>query len=92
MLILELFDLGVQELRLFLGLGKGQLMSVIHLLRRLVFGLSFVWVGPFDCLLLTVAVRLVLGLRLELCMSQSLGLRSRYIRSFSIIDVLLFLR
>ena len=92
MLILGLFGLSGQELRLFLGLGKGQLMSVIRLLRRLVFGLSFVWVELFGCLLLTIVVRLVLGLRLELCTSQSLGLRSLCIHSFSTIGVLLFLR
>lgn len=92
MLILGLFGLDVQELHLFLSLGKGQLMSVIHLLRKLVFGLLFVWVEPSDYLLLVIVVLLVLGPRLESCRNQSLGLRSQYIHSFNIIDVLLFLR
>ena len=92
MLILRLFGLGVLGLHLFLGLGRVRLMSVVRLLMRLVFGLLFLWVRQLDYLLLIIVVLLVLDLMLGLCKSRSLGLRSQYIRSFSIIGGLLFLQ
>lgn len=46
-------------------------MSVIHLLMRLVFELSFLWEGQLDCLLPIDVIRQVLNPMLGLYKSQS---------------------
>lgn len=66
-------------------------MSEVHLQMRLVFGLVVLWVRLLGCRLLGGVILQVLGQRLVLYMSQSRGLRSLCIRSFSIIGGLLFL-
>jgi hypothetical protein len=69
----------------------GQLMSVVHLQMRLIFGLVLLLVVQLDCQLQGVGVLRVLVLMLGSCKSRMLGLHSRYIHSFSIIDDLWFL-
>ena len=66
-------------------------MSVVHLQRRLVFGLLFLLAVQLDYRLLIVVIPLALILMLELCRSRSLSPHNLYIRSFSITDVLLLL-
>lgn len=69
----------------------GRLMSVVHLLKRLIFGRLFLLGGSLDCRLLAVEALLVLTPVLGLCKNQNLGLRSRYTHSFSTIGGLSFL-
>ncbi len=75
-------------MRRFLTLVKGRLMSAGRLRMRLVYGLEVLLVRLPDYQLLIDEVHLVLGHWLGLCRSQSIGLHSQYIHSFSIIGVL----
>lgn len=88
LLSLDLDGLGLRQ---FLILVREQLMSVRRLRMRLIYGLGVLWVGLLDYQLLTGGVHLVLGHWLGLYRSQSIGLRNRCTRSFSIIGVLWFL-
>lgn len=75
-------------MRRFLVLVKGQLMSAGRLRMKLVYELEVLLVRLPDYQLLIDGVHLVLGHWLGSYRSQSIGLHSRYIRSFSIIGVL----
>ena len=66
-------------------------MSAIHLWRKLVFELLFLWVKQPGYQLLLVVIPPALILMLELYRSRSLSLHSLYTHKFSIIDVLWFL-
>lgn len=65
-------------------------MSVIHLLKRLAFGLIVLWVERLDYLLQVSEVLRVLGLSRGLYMSQSINFRNPYIHNFNIIGDLWF--
>lgn len=62
-------------------------MSEVHPQRRLGFGLGIQQESLFGGLLQVVGTGRARGLGWGLCKSQSLGLRSPCIHSFSIIDV-----
>lgn len=88
LLLLGLDGLGLRQ---FLILMKEPLMSVRRLRMKLIYGLEVLLVGPLDCQLPIGGVHLVSGHWLGSYRSQSIGLRSRYIRNFSIIGVPWFL-
>ena len=61
-----MFGLGDLGLHLFLVLKKAQLKNVVHLQKKLIFGLLFLLAEQLGYLLLVVVALLVLILMLEL--------------------------